>query len=170
MIGGIADWHRLFSHSDHFLYISELSLDFPLFRFICFMIMSSTFTLPSPSPTYVPPDDTNISGFLGYTLLAVIYCVFALVGIMTLCLLSSRRCRASSPTADSIELDELPSFVNPELAGERLHIHSMSTIDLPPTAYLRPSDTFPDLDNSRPPPLEINHPHQARFLERCLRP
>ena len=74
-----------------FVYISELSLDFPLFHFSCFTIMSSTFMLPLPSSSYVLPDDTKIPGFLGYTLLAVLYCIFALVAIMTFCLLSFHR-------------------------------------------------------------------------------
>ena len=114
--------------------------------------MSST-SIPLP---YLLPDDTN-DGFSGYTVLTIIACVVFILTFMAWYPLSSYRRHHHQPSPPiahdiDIELDELPSHTSPEPVRDRPFLYSMSTIELPPAAYLKPSNTSPDLDNSLPPP------------------
>ena len=96
---------------------------------------------------YLLPDDTDVHGFSGYTVLAIMAWIAVILSLIEFFPVSFHlHCRQPSPPPNSdLELNNLPSYVNPESARERLYLQSTSTIELPPAAYLRPSDTFPDL-------------------------
>ena len=125
---------------------------------------------PLSSLPYLLPDDTDVHGFSGYTVLAIMAWIAVILSLIAFFPVSFHLCRhrPSPPPNIDIELDDLPSHVNPESTREWLYLQSTSTIELPPAAYLRPSNTFPDLTDPRPPPLKIDQPHQSRFMERGL--
>ena len=111
---------------------------------------------PSTPPPYLLLDDTN-DGFSGYTVLTIITWVVFILAFMAWYPLSSYHHCCHQPfspiTHDiDIKLDKVPSHTNPEPVRDQPFLCSMSTIELPPAAYLKPSDTSPDLDNSLPPP------------------
>ena len=119
---------------------------------------------PLSSLPYLVPDDTDVHGFSGYTVLAIMAWITIILSLIAFFPLSfCHHCHQPSPQPNiDIELDNHFSHVNPESAREQLYLQSMSTIKLPPAAYLRPSDTFPDLTNPQPSLLKIDQPHPVK--------
>ena len=94
---------------------------------------------PLSSLPYLLPDDTDVHGFSGYTVLAIMAWITVILSLIAFFPVSFHlhRCRPSPPPNIDIKLDDLPSHVDPESAREQLYLQSTSTIKLPPAAYLR---------------------------------
>ena len=104
---------------------------------------------PLSSLPYLLPDNIDVHGFSGYTVLAIMAWIAVILSLIAFFFVSFHLChhRPSPPPNIDIEPDDLPSHADPESAREWLYLQSTSTIELRPAAYLRPSDTFPDLTN-----------------------
>ena len=147
-----------FSGSD-FVYISQLSSE------ILFLFQLYHFTLMMN--TDIPDANTSSHGWF-WGCISFLFLIWIMVAIGTVTLWFLVTHWLSSQASHDVGHDGLPSFVNLELVRVQHQMPPISTIQLPPTAYLRPSDTFPDIDNSQPPPLDIDQLHQVRFMEWCL--
>ena len=116
MIRGIADWHQLFSHSDHFcIYIRA-----ELLIFIIALLMTFA-NIPDVTPT-------THGWFWGWVALA--FLMWILIPLSTW--------QSQQPvTFPNVELGQLPSFVNPDLVQAQLDIPTSPHIDFPPAAHVR---------------------------------
>jgi hypothetical protein len=77
----------------------------------------------------------------GFSFLLLLWVIVA-IGTVTMWTLLARQ--LSLLASRDAEHDGLPSFVDVELVRARRRMPPTPTIRLPPDAYLRPSDTFPD--------------------------